>query len=281
MLTGEHAAIARMLTLVERRAGGVDTAITMLHQHTGSAHVIGVTGPAGSGKSTLVAALTAHYRGEGRSVGVLAVDPSSVLSGGALLGDRIRMSALAGDNGVYIRSLATRGALGGLSRATLDAITVLDAAGKDAVILETVGAGQAEVDVVGAAHTVAVVSVPGMGDEVQANKASLLEIADVHVVNKSDRAGAAKTVAELRATIRLSHSRAGQWNVPVQQTVALDRGRRGRTGHPPHRASGLDDHAWRAWPTGPSQQRSPDSLDGPAAGRRPVAAWLAGIRTCA
>lgn len=220
VLAGDHAAMARMLTFIERRSDGVEEALAKLHQHTGSAHVLGLTGPPGSGKSTLVTALTAHYRREGRTVGVLAVDPSSVFSGGAILGDRIRMTGLAGDPGVFIRSVATRGALGGLSRAALDAITVLDAAGKDVVLLETVGVGQAEVDVISAAQTVAVVSVPGLGDDVQAIKAGLLEIADVHVVNKSDREGAGRTVAELRDMLRLSHRKPGQWNVPIQQTVA-------------------------------------------------------------
>lgn len=217
---GAPGAIARLLTFVERRTAGVDEALAALHRHTGGAHVLGITGPPGSGKSTLVAALTAHYRGAGKTVGILAVDPSSVFTGGAILGDRIRMTGLAGDAGVYIRSIATRGALGGLSRAALDAVTVLDAAGKDVVVLETVGVGQAEVDVISAAHTVAVVSVPGLGDGVQAIKAGLLEIADVHVVNKADRDGADKTVAELRDMLRLSHRKPGQWNVPIQQTVA-------------------------------------------------------------
>jgi LAO/AO transport system kinase len=220
VLAGEHPAIARMLTFVERRGPGVDEALALLHQHTGTAHVIGITGPPGSGKSTLVTSLTEHYRHAGRGVGVLAVDPSSVFSGGAILGDRIRMTGLAGDRGVFIRSIATRGALGGLSRATLDAVTVLDAAGKEIVILETVGVGQAEVDVLSAAQSIAVVSTPGMGDDVQAIKAGLLEIADVHVVNKADREGAAKTAAELREMLRLTHRRPGQWNVPIQQTVA-------------------------------------------------------------
>jgi LAO/AO transport system kinase len=220
VLAGEHGAIARMLTCVERRSPGVDDALALLHHEAGSAHVLGLTGPPGSGKSTLVAALAKQYRQAGRSVGVLAVDPSSVFSGGAILGDRIRMSELAGDTGVFIRSVATRGALGGLSRAVLDGITVLDAAGKDVVLLETVGVGQAEVDVVSVAQTVAVVSVPGLGDDVQAIKAGLLEIADVHVVNKADRDGAAKTVAELRDMLRLAKRRPGQWNVPIQETVA-------------------------------------------------------------
>ncbi|MGY4098815.1 methylmalonyl Co-A mutase-associated GTPase MeaB [Nocardia sp. R16R-3T] len=220
VLAGEHAAIARMLTFVERRADGVDEALAKMHQHTGRAHVLGLTGPPGSGKSTLVTALARHYRGKGLSVGVLAVDPSSVFTGGAILGDRIRMSELAGDPGVFIRSIATRGALGGLSRACLDAVAVLDAAGKDIVILETVGVGQAEVDVISAVQTVAVVSVPGLGDDVQAIKAGLLEIADVHVVNKADREGSNRTIAELRDMLRMSHPGPGRWNVPVGRTVA-------------------------------------------------------------
>ncbi|GAA1204029.1 methylmalonyl Co-A mutase-associated GTPase MeaB [Prauserella alba] len=222
VLEGRNQAVARMLTFVERRTDGVDDALAVLHRSAGSAHVLGLTGPPGSGKSTLVSALARHYRSEGRTVGVLAVDPSSVFSGGAILGDRIRMSDHGDDAGVFIRSVATRGALGGLSRACLDAITVLDGAGTDVVILETVGVGQAEVDVISAAQTVAVVSVPGMGDDVQAIKAGLLEVADVHVVNKADRDGASRTVAELREMLRLSRRSAGQWNVPIQQTVAAN-----------------------------------------------------------
>jgi LAO/AO transport system kinase len=220
VVRGEQGAIARLLTGIERRTPGVNEILAELHHSAGRAHVLGVTGPPGSGKSTLVTAMAAEYRAAGRTVGIIAVDPSSVFSGGAILGDRIRMSPLSGDPGVFIRSIATRGALGGLSRATLDAITVLDAAGKDLIIIETVGVGQAEVDVISAAQTVAVVSVPGMGDDVQAIKAGLLEIADVHVVNKADREGAQKTVAELREMLRLSRRTPGQWNVPIQQTVA-------------------------------------------------------------
>lgn len=220
VLRGGQAPVARALTWVERRAPGIDTVLAELHRAAGRAHVIGVTGPPGSGKSTLVAAMAAEYRRQGRTVGILAVDPSSVFTGGAILGDRIRMSELAGDPGVFIRSLATRGALGGLARAALDAVTVLDASGRDVIVLETVGVGQAEVDVVSGAQSVAVVSVPGLGDSVQAIKAGLLEIADVHVVNKSDREGAHRTVAELREMLRLGKRRAGQWNVPIEQTVA-------------------------------------------------------------
>lgn len=220
VLAARPGPIARALTAIERRSAGVDGLLAGLHQHTGRAHVIGVTGPAGSGKSTLVTALTEACRRDGRTVGILAVDPSSHYSGGAILGDRIRMGPLAGDDGVYIRSLATRGALGGLSRAVLDGVAVLDAAGKDVVVLETVGVGQAEVDIVSVAHSVAVVSVPGMGDDVQAIKAGLLEVADVHVVNKADRPGADQTVAEIREVLRLSRRQPDQWNVPIQKTVA-------------------------------------------------------------
>lgn len=220
VVTGEPMAIARALTAVERRSAGVNDLLADLHRHTRGAHVLGVTGPPGSGKSTLVTRLTAEYRSRGRTVGVIAVDPSSILTGGAILGDRIRMTELAGDPGIFIRSIATRGALGGLSRAALDAITVLDAAGKDVIVLETVGVGQAEVDVLSAAHTVAVVSVPGMGDDVQAIKAGLLEIADVHVVNKADRDGVHKTVSELREMLRMTPHTEGGWEVPIRQTTA-------------------------------------------------------------
>lgn len=252
VLAGDHGAIARMLTRVERRSEGVDAALASLHPHTGRAHVIGVTGPAGSGKSTLTSALAKYHRSLGRTVGVLAVDPSSSYSGGAILGDRIRMIELSGDEGTYIRSLATRGALGGLSRAALDGVSVLDAAGKDVVILETVGVGQAEVDIMGVAHSVIVVSIPGTGDSVQAIKAGLLEVADIHVVNKSDRLGADQVVAELRDMLRLSKRRAHQWNVPIVSTIAsqhdgieelvgeLDKHRGWLRDH-----GGLDDYAQR------------------------------------
>lgn len=217
---GEHGAIARALTGIERRIPGIDTVLGHLHREAGNAHVLGLTGPGGSGKSTLVAAVTAEYRRAGLTVGIIAIDPSSALSGGAILGDRIRMSELSEDPGVFIRSVATRGALGGLSRAALDAITVLDAAGKDIIIVETVGAGQSEVDIIKAAETVAVVSVPAMGDDVQAMKAGLLEVADIHIVNKADREGAHKTMSEIREMLRLSKRQPHQWNVPICQTVA-------------------------------------------------------------
>jgi len=216
VLAGDVGATARMITLVERRSPELEQHLQPLYRAARSAHVIGVTGPAGSGKSTLVSALAMEYRRQDLTVGILAVDPSSVFTGGAILGDRIRMGGLSGDPGIFIRSMATRGAMGGLARAALDAVTVLQAAGKDVVIVETVGVGQAEVDIVGLAQTIAVVSVPGLGDSVQALKAGLLEIADVHIVNKSDRDGASRTAAELREMLRLSKRQVGQWNVPVQ-----------------------------------------------------------------
>jgi LAO/AO transport system kinase len=220
VLDGKVGAIARMMTLIERGAPEVNDHLTELYKAPHHAHVIGVTGPAGSGKSTLTASIARSYRDRGAEVGIIAVDPSSVFSGGAILGDRIRMGALSGDKGIFIRSMATRGAMGGLARAALDAVTVLEAASKNVVLLETVGVGQAEVDVVGVAQTIAVVSVPGLGDSVQALKAGLLEIADVHVVNKADREGAQRTASELKEMLRLSHRKPGQWNVPVAMTTA-------------------------------------------------------------
>jgi LAO/AO transport system kinase len=223
---GRRKSIARLMSLAESSSAAGKPAMAALHRHTGRAHVIGLTGVPGSGKSTMVRALAQKFRESGRTVGVVAVDPSSPFSGGAILGDRIRMLDLAGDPGVFIRSMATRGALGGLSRATLDVVDVLDAAGFEVILIETVGVGQDEVDVVQAAHSVVVVSAPGLGDEIQAIKAGVLEIADIHVVSKCDRMEASETVATLRAMLRLgsmgrdSHS---VWKVPVVATSAQKR----------------------------------------------------------
>jgi len=217
VLAGERRAIARAITLVESRDARARPLMTALYPRTGRAQIVGVTGPPGSGKSTLVDRLIEHHRKAGRTVGVVAVDPSSPFTGGALLGDRVRMSMRQTDPDVFIRSMATRGHLGGLSRAAADAARILDAAGKDIVLLETVGVGQSEVEIVRLADTVLVVAVPGMGDEVQAIKAGLMEIGDVFVVNKADREGADRTVAELQAW--LEHAPDG-WSPPVVQTVA-------------------------------------------------------------
>lgn len=216
---GQMPAIARMISRVERGLPGVTADLAELHASARHAWVIGVTGAPGSGKSTLVSQLARELRGRGKGVGIIAIDPSSPYSGGSLLGDRIRMGALSDDPEIFIRSMATHGALGGLARTAVDAVTVLRAAGKEVVLLETVGVGQDEVDIVRASHTTLVVSVPGLGDDVQAIKAGLMEIADVHVVNKADRPGADRTAAELREMLRL-RGRVDGWNPPVQRTVA-------------------------------------------------------------
>lgn len=202
---GSRRAVARLLTLVENERAGADEALAALFPHTGRAWVIGITGAPGTGKSSLVNALAKTLRRQGRTVGIIAVDPTSPFTGGAILGDRIRMRDLSGDAGVFIRSMATRGSLGGLARATRDAVRVLDAAGFDVVLVETVGAGQSEVDIVRTAHTTIVVEAPGLGDDVQAIKAGILEIADVLVVNKADRPGADNTVRALRAMLEMGH----------------------------------------------------------------------------
>ena len=198
VLAGEVRAIARMLTRAETGGDEARPALDEMFRRAGRAHVVGITGVPGSGKSTLVALLAAAIRRSGRKVAVVAIDPSSPFSGGAILGDRIRMGELGGDPGVYVRSMATRGALGGLARGTLVSVDVLDAAGYDVVLIETVGVGQDEVDVARAAHTTVVVSAPGLGDDIQAIKAGILEIADIHVVSKCDRPDSNKTIAELK-----------------------------------------------------------------------------------
>ncbi|MEK9723311.1 MAG: methylmalonyl Co-A mutase-associated GTPase MeaB [Rhodospirillaceae bacterium] len=222
VFAGETRAVARMMSAAEAGKPADRAAMAEIYRRAGRAHLVGLTGVPGSGKSTLVAALTRAFRAQDRKVGIVAVDPSSPFSGGAILGDRIRMTDLATDPGVFIRSLATRGALGGLARASLDTADILDAAGFDLVLIETVGVGQDEVDIASAAHTVIVVSAPGLGDDVQAIKAGVLEIADIHVVSKSDRPDADKTVADLKAMLGLGltgRDRRG-WKVPVIRTSA-------------------------------------------------------------
>ncbi len=225
-LAGHRYALARLISCIEDDGTDARASLAALYPHTGQAHVVGVTGAPGTGKSTLVNELTKVLRAQGTTVGVVAVDPSSPFTGGALLGDRVRMRDLAGDPGVFIRSMATRGSLGGLARATSDVVKVLDAAGFAVVLVETVGAGQAEVDIARTAHTTVVVEAPGMGDEVQALKAGLLEIADVLVVNKADRPGAAQAARVLEMVIHRNAFRGGTddnvWRPPILKTIALD-----------------------------------------------------------
>jgi LAO/AO transport system kinase len=205
-LAGNRRAIARLMTLVETGGSSARASLAQIYPHTGKAYIVGVTGSPGTGKSTLVNELAKAYRSAQRRVGVVAVDPTSPFSGGAILGDRIRMRDLAGDPGVFVRSMATRGSLGGLARATADVIKVLDAAGFDSILVETAGAGQSEVEIAETAHTVVVVEAPGLGDDIQAIKAGILEIADVFAVNKADREGAERTVSALEMMLDLGHA---------------------------------------------------------------------------
>ncbi|WP_436773117.1 methylmalonyl Co-A mutase-associated GTPase MeaB [Yinghuangia sp. YIM S09857] len=218
---GQARAVARLISLVEDASPLLREVMAALAPHTGQAYVVGLTGPPGVGKSTSTSALVSAYRALGKRVGVLAVDPSSPFSGGALLGDRIRMQDHATDPDVFIRSMASRGHLGGLAWATPQALRVLDAAGCDVVVVETVGVGQSEVEVASAADTTVVLLAPGMGDGIQAAKAGILEIGDVYVVNKADRDGAQTTARELNHMLSLGPSRApGAWRPPILKTVA-------------------------------------------------------------
>ncbi len=218
ILDGDRRALTRVLTFVENGLPEGKEALKALFPHTGRAHIVGITGPTGSGKSTLTGALAREYRRLGRTLGIVAVDPTSPFSHGAILGDRIRMQDLTSDPGVFIRSMATRGAMGGLSATTGDVVTVLDAAGNDLVIVETVGAGQDEVDIADTAHTTVVINVPGAGDDMQAIKAGILEIADILVVNKADQPGAEATFKQLHIFTDLQRNEG--WDVPILKTVA-------------------------------------------------------------
>ncbi len=222
IVEGNKLAAARLISLIESEVEEAEEQLRLLTPHLGKAHVVGVTGAPGSGKSTLLGRLTAEFRSRGKGVGVLAIDPSSPFTGGAILGDRVRMQQLAGDPGVFVRSMASRGAAGGLARATSDAVRVLDAFGCDVIVVETVGAGQDEVEIACAAHSTVVVQVPGLGDGLQAIKAGILEIADLFVVNKSDRVGADRLAAELQGVLEMEgvESAEGTWRIPVLSTVA-------------------------------------------------------------
>ncbi len=218
LLEGDRRALTRVLTFVENGYAEGREAMRDLFSHSGRAHIVGITGPTGCGKSTLTGALAREYRKRGVKLGIVAVDPTSPFSHGALLGDRIRMQDLTSDPEVFIRSMATRGALGGLAAATNDVVTVLDAAGKDMVLVETVGAGQDEVEIADTAHTTVVISIPGAGDDMQAMKAGILEIADILVVNKADHPAAGSVFKQLHIFMDLARNEG--WEVPILKTVA-------------------------------------------------------------
>lgn len=220
VLAGDRRSIARAITIIENNPTEAQKLVATIYPHTEKAHIIGITGPPGSGKSTLIEKIIREYRQRGKTVGVIAVDPTSPFTGGAFLGDRIRMQELSTDQGVFIRSMATRNYMGGIAKATKDAVKVLDAAGKDIVIVETVGAGQSEVEIIKVAKTIILICAPGLGDEIQAIKAGIMEIADIFVVNKADRENANKAVMDIKAILKLNNKEKA-WDTPVLKTAAL------------------------------------------------------------
>ena len=219
VLKGDPRSIARLITLSENNDPKAIDAMKDIHPHTGKAHVIGITGVMGSGKSTLICELTRIFRKQGKKVGIIAIDPTSPFSGGALLGDRVRMMELAMDDGVFIRSMGTRGMLGGLTSAVYDVVEILDASGKDIILVETVGVGQAEVDIIKIADTTLVVIVPGLGDSIQTLKAGVMEIADIYVVNKADRPGVEQAVAEVESLVDITCAEKDR-KTPIFETIA-------------------------------------------------------------